>query len=33
MLWSLGVALDEQALMLGDSMSVILNSEVPSDTP
>jgi hypothetical protein len=28
MLWSLGVSLDEPALMLGDNMSVVLNSTV-----
>jgi hypothetical protein len=30
MLWSLGVALDEPALMLGDNMPVVLNTTVPS---
>jgi hypothetical protein len=30
MLRSLGVALDESALMLGDNMSVVLNTTVPS---
>jgi hypothetical protein len=30
MFWSLGVALDETALMLGDNMSVVLNTTVPS---
>jgi hypothetical protein len=30
MLWSLGVALDGPALMLGDNMSVVLNTTVPS---
>jgi hypothetical protein len=29
MLRSLGVALDEPALMLGDNMSVVLNTTVP----
>jgi hypothetical protein len=29
-LWSLGVALDGSELMLGDSMSVVLNTTVPS---
>jgi hypothetical protein len=31
MLWSLGVALDGPALMLGDSISVFLNTTVPSN--
>jgi hypothetical protein len=30
MLWSLGVALNGPALMLGDNMSVVLNTTVPS---
>jgi hypothetical protein len=30
MLWSLGVALDGPELMLGDNMSVVLNTTVPS---
>ena len=30
MLQSLGVALDGPALMLGDNMSVVLNTSVPS---
>jgi hypothetical protein len=30
MLWSLGVALDGQALMLDDNISVVLNTTVPS---
>jgi hypothetical protein len=30
MLWSLGVALDGPGLMLGDNMSVVLNTTVPS---
>jgi hypothetical protein len=30
MLWSLGVVLDGPALMLGDNMSVVLNTCVPS---
>jgi hypothetical protein len=30
MLWSLGVVLDGPALMLGDNMSVVLNTTVPS---
>jgi hypothetical protein len=30
MLWSLGVALDGTALMLGDNVSVVLNTTVPS---
>jgi hypothetical protein len=30
MLWSLGVALDGAASMLGDNMSVVLNNTVPS---
>jgi hypothetical protein len=30
MLWSLGVALDGPGLMLGDKMSVVLNTTVPS---
>jgi hypothetical protein len=30
MLWSLAVALDEQELMLGDNLSVVLNTTVPS---
>jgi hypothetical protein len=30
MLWSLGVALVAQALMLGDNMSVVFNNTVPS---
>jgi hypothetical protein len=30
MLRSLGVALDEPALMLGDNISVVLNTTVPS---
>jgi hypothetical protein len=30
MLWSLGMTLDEPALMLGDNMSVVFNTTVPS---
>jgi hypothetical protein len=30
MLWSLGMALDGPSLMLGDNMSVVLNTTVPS---
>jgi hypothetical protein len=30
MLWSLGVALDGTPLILGDNMSVVLNTTVPS---
>jgi hypothetical protein len=30
MIWLLGVALDGPALMLGDNISVILNTTVPS---
>jgi hypothetical protein len=30
MIWSLGMALDGPALMLGDNMSLVLNTTVPS---
>jgi hypothetical protein len=31
MLWSLGVSLDVPKLMLGDNMSVVLNTSIPSN--